>query len=140
MSRYKGGRERWKRIKRLARAGAIEAFQSWSKAKRQHEQIAKLSDDGLANIVVWYLGDRAAAVRMARPTMSKAETALVSKGARHTMVNEHGIEMTQDDFDSTLDVAVEMVRAGLEAKGTPMPAHPEAARELLRWIYKGARP
>lgn len=130
------GRYRWKCIKALAREGPIVAYCAWNRTEAQRQRMAR-TDPRVAEIITRRsLADRALAVTISRPRLEREAHVQWLLSAREGLASE-GREWTPCEFESHLDGAIHTMTEKMRAQGTPIPSHPDAARELFWWMLKG---
>lgn len=130
------GRQRWKRIKGLARLGPIAAFESWCNASSGFDRCAKKNGEDIAYMIYGRIRhDRAVAVRLSQSLLSRSEHEAKLRGARSSLA-ERGIEVTPQDMKENLEQAYTFIGERLALLGYPMPDCVLAKRDLLSYLYR----
>lgn len=134
------GRERWKAIKSIAATGPIRAYMRWSERKGRADKMASFNaPECLLEHYRRMEHDAAVAVRLSMPSHAEADSIAEPTTDRMLYVASQCNITPTEAHENILEVAVKL-RAGMEAKGYPMPRHKAATLELLRHIMRKATP
>ena len=134
------GRERWKSIKRIAASGPVRAYLLWSGRKGRLDKM--VSYDAPNCVLDYYRRaehDAAVAVRLSMPSHAEADSIAEPTTDRMLYVASQCDITPTEAHENILEVAVKL-RAGMEAKGYPMPRHKAATLELLIHIMRKETP